>query len=126
MSRNSLRVCVGLASACALLVAAQSPTPPVKPHPSLDRRYAVASGEWSAATVSLFNTWSAFDNNPRRHIVVSSPDHKKSIEVAGNIVTLHVGSREFDPDINNLAKHDAELGWSPDSTKYFITWSETG
>jgi len=28
--------------------------------------------------------------------------------------------------INNFAKHDAELSWAPDSTKYFLTWTESG
>jgi hypothetical protein len=129
MNWISLRVYFGLTSvcfACALIVAAQSTAPQNKTRPRLDRRYAVAAGDWSAATVSLFNTWGALDDNPGRHITIPSPDHKKSIEVVGGRVVLHVGGRSFDTDINNENRHDAELGWAPDSARYFVTWSESG
>src|SRR6266567_1539035 len=97
-----------------------------KKPPRIDRRYAVARGDWSAATVSVFNTWSAFDDNPGRHLSIYSPDRQKIIEVVGADVTLRIGSRSFETDINNLTKHDAELGWAPDSTKFFVTWTENG
>ncbi len=66
------------------------------------------------------------DDNPGRHLTIPSPDRKKSIEVVGDTVVLHVGGRDCDTDINSVTKHDAELGWAPDSTKYFVTWSESG
>ena len=99
--------------------------------PKLDRRYAVTRGAWSAATVSLFNTssdnWSALlEGNPGRHLLLYSPDHKKLIDVIGEHATLRIGQKRFDTDIDNVVKHDAELGWAPDSTKYFVTWSESG
>lgn len=94
--------------------------------PKLDRRYAVTRGAWSAATVSLFNTWSAWDENPGRHLLLYSPDHKKLIEVTGEHAMLRIGEKEFDTEIDNVVKHDAELGWAPDSAKYFVTWSESG
>jgi hypothetical protein len=89
----------------------------------IDRRYAIGRGSWSAATVSLFNTWSALDENPGRHMSFYSPDRKKLIEVVGADVFLRIGGRTFNTDINS---HDAELGWAPDSTKYFVSWTETG
>lgn len=55
-----------------------------------------------------------------------SPDHKKSIDVVGDDAVLRVGERTFETDINNVTRHDAELGWAPDSTKYFVTWTESG
>lgn len=94
--------------------------------PKLDRRYAVAKGNWSAATISLFNTWSALDDNPGRHLLLYSPDHQKLIEVAGENVHLRIRDKTFETGIDNVTKHDAELGWAPDSTKFFITWSESG
>jgi len=94
--------------------------------PKLDRRYAVTRGAWSAATVSLFNTWSGSDENPGRHLLLYSPDHKKLIEVIGEHATLRIGQHTFDTEIDNVVKHDAELGWAPDSTKYFVTWSDSG
>jgi hypothetical protein len=92
----------------------------------IDRRFAIAKGSWSAAAVSLFNTWTALDDNPGRHMFCSSPDGKKRIEVVGTDVYLWIGQRKFDAEIDSVTKHDAELSWSPDSTKYFVTWTETG
>lgn len=100
--------------------------------PQLDQRYAVTKGNWSAATVSLFNTssddWSSAlgEGNPGRHLLLYSPDHKKLVEVIGEHATLRIGQKRFETNIDNAVKHDAELGWAPDSTKYFITWSESG
>ncbi|MFC5864216.1 hypothetical protein ACFPT7_18065 [Acidicapsa dinghuensis] len=91
-----------------------------------DRRYALTRGDWSAATVSLFNTWSALDDNPNRRLSFYSPDHQKIVKVIGSTVTLVIDKRSFETDINSESKHDAELGWAPDSTKFFVTWSESG
>lgn len=90
----------------------------------IDRRYAVSSGSWSAAAISLFNTWSASDNNPGRHMSFHSPDHAKLIEVIETTVTLRMNGKVYETDLGD--KHDAELGWAPDSTKFFVTWTETG
>ena len=101
-------------------------TASAKATPTIDPRYAVAKGAWSVAAISLFNTWTAFDDNPGRHISFYSPDRKKLIEVVGTDVFLRMGGQTFKTDISNDTKHDAELSWSPDSTKYFITWTESG
>jgi hypothetical protein len=113
------------------LVSLQAQTVPpktasAKPSHQLDRRYAVARGSWSAAAVSLFNTWSAFDDNSDRHMSFYSPDRKKQIEVVGANVFLHIQGKTFNTDIDSVVKHDAELSWAPDSTKYFVTWTESG
>jgi hypothetical protein len=55
-----------------------------------------------------------------------SPDGKKRVEVIENRVKIRVGGRTFRTDIDNVTKHDAELGWSPDSTRFFVTWTEGG
>jgi hypothetical protein len=55
-----------------------------------------------------------------------SPDRQKLIEVVGRRVTLRTDDRRFDTEINNVTKHDAELGWAPGSTKFFVAWSESG
>ena len=55
-----------------------------------------------------------------------SPDEKKQIEVVGRNVFLRMGGKRFDTEINSVTKHDAELSWAPDSTKYFVTWTESG
>jgi len=101
-------------------------TASAKSAPKIDPRYAVARGSWSSAAVSLFNTWTALDDNPGRHMSFYSPDRKKLIEVVGAEVSLRMGGRTLNTDINSFTKHDAELSWAPDSTKYFVTWTETG
>jgi hypothetical protein len=94
--------------------------------PKIDRRYSISRGPWSDRTINLFNTWSGFDINPGRHMFLYSPDRRKLIEVVGGDATLRIGGQSFTTGINNITKHDAELGWAPDSTKFFITWSESG
>jgi hypothetical protein len=114
---------------CLVSLKAQTAPPntaSAKPSHKLDRRYAVARGSWSAAAVSLFNTWSALDDNPHRRMTFFSPDGIKQIEVAGANVLLHIHGKTFDTGIDSLGKHDAELSWAPDSTKYFVTWTESG
>ena len=99
--------------------------PSAKSSAENDRGHAISRGSWSAATVSLFKTSPASDDDPG-HISVYSPDRGKGIEVAGASVTLHIGGKSFAMDISNSTKRDAELGWAPDSTKFFITWKESG
>src|ERR1700693_1022720 len=94
--------------------------------PKIDRRYSISTGSWSNKTISFFNTWGGFDTNRGRHMSFYSPDHRKLIEVVGADVTLRIKGQSFTTDINNFTKHDAELGWAPDSTKFFITWTESG
>jgi|SRR5580700_9920225 hypothetical protein len=89
-----------------------------------DRRYTVCRGAWSGKTVALFNTWMAPDTNPRRRLDLPSPDGKKVIQVRGFRVRLSVDGKRFWTPFGN--KHDAEVGWAPDSTRLFVTWSESG
>jgi hypothetical protein len=114
---------------CVLLLKAQTEplkTATAKTSQKPDLRYAILKGAWSAATISLFNTWSAFDDNPGRRASFYSPDHKKLIEVVGSEAFLRMGGKSFKTDINNETNHDAELGWAPDSTRFFVTWSDGG
>jgi hypothetical protein len=89
-----------------------------------DRRYMVCRGAWSGKTVALFNTWSAPDLNPERQLDLPSPDGNKSIEVRGFRVRLRMAGKRYWTPFGNM--HDAEVGWAPDSTRLFATWSETG
>lgn len=114
---------------CPLSLKAQTELPKSEPatiSQKPDLRYAVLRGAWSAATISLFNTWSAFDYNPDRRASFSSPDHKKLIEIIGNDVFLRMNGKTFKTDINNQTNHDAELGWAPDSMRFFVNWSDGG
>lgn len=89
-----------------------------------DRKYAVCHGAWSGKTVALFNTWMAPDMNPGRRLDLPSPDGKKIIHVRGVHVRLSVNGKRYWTPFGNM--HDAEVGWAPDSTRLFITWSESG
>jgi len=91
---------------------------------NVDRRYAVCRGAWSAKTVSLFNTWSAPDTNSGRHLDLPSPDGRKIIQVRGFQVRLVLNGKRYWTPFGNM--HDAEVGWASDSTRLFVTWSESG
>jgi hypothetical protein len=90
----------------------------------IDRKYAVCRGAWSGKTVALFNTWMAPDTNPGRRLDSPSPDGKKIIQVRGFHVRLSVNGKRYWTPFGNM--HDAEVGWAPDSTRLFVTWSESG
>jgi hypothetical protein len=89
-----------------------------------DRRYMVCRGAWSGKTVALFNTWMASDTNPERRLDLPSPDGKKIIQVRGFHVRLTIKGKQFWTAFGNM--HDAEVGWAPDSSRFFVTWSESG
>src|SRR5579863_7140767 len=89
-----------------------------------DPRYMVCRGAWSGKTVALFNTWMAPDTNPERQLQLPSPDGKKIIEVRGFHVRLKMNGNRYWTPFGNM--HDAEVGWAPDSTRLFVTWSESG
>lgn len=89
-----------------------------------DRRYMACRGAWSGTTIALFNTWSAPDSNPERQLDLPSPDGKKIIEVRGFHVRLRMSGKRYWTPFGNM--HDAEVGWAPDSTRLFVTWSESG
>jgi hypothetical protein len=89
-----------------------------------DPRYMVCRGAWSGKTVALFNTWMAGDTNPERRLDFPSPDGKKIIQVQGFHVRLTMNGKQYWTPFGNM--HDAEVGWAPDSTRLFVTWSESG
>jgi hypothetical protein len=86
--------------------------------------YAICRGPWSGKTISLFNTWTAFDSNPDRRLRLPSPDNTKVLVVNGFHLRLLVDGRSLWTPFGNM--HDAEIAWSPDSKRLFVTWSETG
>jgi hypothetical protein len=89
-----------------------------------DRSYMVCPGAWSGKTVSLFNTLMAPDTNPERRLDLPSPDGKKIIQVRGFHVRLRMNGKRYWTPFGSM--HDAEVGWAPDSTRLFVTWSESG
>jgi len=97
---------------------------PTKCSENGDSRYMVCRGAWSGKTVALFNTWMAPDTNPERRLDLPSPDGGKVIQVRGFHVRLKMNGRRYWTPFGNM--HDAEVGWAADSTRLFVTWSETG
>jgi len=91
---------------------------------STDRRYAIAPGAWSSATVSLFNTWSSWDTNPGRVACFYSPDHIKKITIRDGEASITIGGRTFETGFFTLGS--SELGWAQDSSRLFVTWSDGG
>lgn len=89
-----------------------------------DTRYAVCRGAWSGRTVALFNTWTAIDSNLGRRLDLPSPDGKKVIQVRGFHVRLSINGKRYWTPFGNM--HDSEVGWAPDSTHLFVTWSKSG
>jgi hypothetical protein len=89
-----------------------------------DVRYMVCRGAWSEKTVALFNTWMAPDTNPERRMDLLSPDGQKTIEVRGFHVRLRMNGKLYWTPFGNM--HDAEVGWAPDSSRLFASWTESG
>src|SRR5579862_5020487 len=89
-----------------------------------DRRYMVCRGPWSGKAIALFNTWSAPDTNSERRLDLPSPDGKKIIRVRGFHVRLQMNGKQYWTPFGDM--HDAEVGWAPNSTRLFVTWTETG
>jgi hypothetical protein len=89
-----------------------------------DRKAAVIPGTWSAKAISLFNTWGALDSNPGRKATIYSPDRKKAINVDGEKVTITIEGKSFPAEFEG--RNNAELGWSPDSRRFFLTWTLNG
>jgi len=91
---------------------------------TVDRAIAVCRGGWSGKTVALFNTWDSADINPRRRLHFPSPDGKKTIVVDGFRVRLRMDDKTYWTPFGMM--HDAEVGWATDSSRVFVTWTETG
>jgi hypothetical protein len=89
-----------------------------------DRRVRLLSGAWTAASVSLENTWHLFDQNPGRKACFSSPDGKKVVEIDGEDVTLVIVGHRNAMEFGRLP--NSEFGWSPDSKRFFVTWTDGG
>lgn len=89
-----------------------------------DRRFSLESGAWAAASVSLENTWHFLDENPGRKGCFYSPDKKVLTEIDGKNVTLVADGRRIATEFGKLT--NAELGWSPDSKRFFVTWTDGG
>ncbi|HZU31951.1 MAG TPA: hypothetical protein VFB79_12605 [Candidatus Angelobacter sp.] len=91
---------------------------------SRNRRTSVNRGAWSSEAVSLFNTWGGFDSNPGRKLSFASPDKEKVIEVQGETVSIVIKGKRYRTRFGQ--KTNAELGWSPDSQYFFLTWTDSG
>lgn len=80
-------------------------------------------GQWSGETTRLLPTYSGAPSMGKTQTIFS-PDQQKLIRVKGDKVILEVQGKVFPTDFG--LKFLAELGWAPDSSKFFLTWSDAG
>ena len=81
------------------------------------------SGYWSSEAHILPNTW-VYPYYAPTSVQINSPDQKNSIISERDSVTIRIGSEMHKWDLGEKA--DAELAWSPDSQRFFLTWSDGG
>ena len=95
-------------------------------HTSSDRSEAldIRRGYWSGKAISLFNTSNAVDPVPNRELTLYSPDRAKLVQVHDQRVSVFLGDKKSPTDF--WSKTSAELGWSPDSARFFLTWTRGG
>jgi hypothetical protein len=106
---------------CVRVTTAARTEPKSKP---LDKQHALVRGQWSSATISLFNTSGALDQNPGRSTCFSSPDGKKIVDIGGGKVSISIGGKVHQTGFGDLT--NPELGWSSDSSRLFVTWTDGG
>ncbi len=93
--------------------------------PGRDSLNYVGRGMWSGEAISLFNVFGGFGvGNLHRDISFYSPDHKKLVHVHKGMVSISIEGKEYATDFG--MKSSAELGWSPDSSRFFLTWTDGG
>jgi hypothetical protein len=84
----------------------------------------VRRGPWSSESISLFNTFGGLGNDDGREASFSSPDKKKIVRIHNQTVTISIDGKEVPTDF--WLRPSAELGWSPDSARFFLTWTDGG
>jgi hypothetical protein len=84
----------------------------------------VGPGAWSNESISLFNEFGGFGPDSGREASFYSPDRKKLVRIHSEAVTIEIEGKQYLTDF--WAKSSAELGWAPDSSRFFLTWTEGG
>jgi hypothetical protein len=92
--------------------------------PKHDGSTDVGRGAWSGEAISLFNTFGGFGADEKRQASFYSPDHKKQVRIHDQAVAISIEGREYPTDF--WVKSSAELGWAPDSSRFFLTWTDGG
>jgi hypothetical protein len=72
----------------------------------------------------LFNTWGGLDSNPGRQASIYSPDRKKVVHINNEKATIAIDGKPYQTRFGD--KTNAELGWAPDSSRFFLTWTDGG
>ena len=80
-------------------------------------------GQWSGEATALLTTLPGDWTSGRRQSI-PSPDQQKLILVRDDKVFLEVKGKAFTTNFG--LKNQAELGWSPDSNYFFLTWTDGG
>lgn len=80
-------------------------------------------GAWSGAATALL-TSAADDWTSSSTQTIASPDKQKIIHVKDHNVVFETRGMVFQTDFGY--KTNAELGWAPDSSMFFLTWTTGG
>jgi len=92
--------------------------------PKTDPLTYVGPGAWSSESISLFNKFGGFGPELGREASFYSPDRKKLVRVHAEAVTVVIDGKQYPTDF--WLKSSAELGWAPDSSRFFLTWTDGG
>jgi hypothetical protein len=91
-----------------------------------ERRKGVAppdTGYWSSEARLIPNTW-VYPVYILTSVKIDSPDHRSSINSGGDDVSVTIGDKTLPTTFGK--KTDVEVGWAPDSKRFFVSWTDGG
>jgi hypothetical protein len=80
-------------------------------------------GYWSSEARLIPNTW-VYPLYALTSVKIDSPDHRSSISSEGDEVTVTIGDKTLPTTLGK--KTDVEVGWAPDSKRFFVSWTDSG
>jgi hypothetical protein len=80
-------------------------------------------GYWSSEARIIPNTW-VYPLYTLTSVKIDSPDHNSSINGEGDDVSVTIGDKTLPTSLGK--KTDVEVGWAPDSKRFFISWTDGG
>lgn len=81
------------------------------------------SGYWSGAAILIPNTW-LYPSYAEKSVTITSPDGRNYITSEGNKITVTIHGQTIPTNFSD--RTDVEAGWAPDSSRFFLTWTDGG
>lgn len=81
------------------------------------------TGYWSSEARLIPNTW-VYPLYALTSVKIDSPDHGSNISSEGDDVSVTIGEKRLPTTLGT--KTDVEVGWAPDSKRFFVTWTDGG